>query len=198
MHRLRKGFEPDHTIKFSNEVEIDETFIGGLEKNKHRSKRTPNTQGRSVKTKTPVLGIIERNGKVYAIPVRDTKVENLLPLMQNKVEKGSKVFTDEYRSYRFLSGDYQHEIVNHSAEEFVRGDVHTNNIESFWAFLKRGLKGIYHHCSDQHLEKYINEFTFRFNIRKLSKGSKFDVLLANSKGRLDYKTLISDGKQKGR
>lgn len=96
----------------------------------------------------------------------------------------------EWRSYRSLSNYYFHYIVNHSANEFVSGEAHTNNIESFWALLKRGITGIYHNISDKHLEKYINEFTFRFNNRKLTDGSKFDVCLANSKGRLDYKTLI--------
>lgn len=134
--------------------------------------------------------MIQRKGKVYAIPVSDTKSVTILPIIDNKIEKGCIVYTDEWKSYKVLSVDYLHSIINHSANEFVSGDVHTNNIESFWALLKRGITGIYHHASDKHLEKYINEFTFRFNNRKLTDGSKFDVCLANSKGRLDYKTLI--------
>ena len=110
--------------------------------------------------------------------------------MRGKIKEGSSVFTDEWGPYKVLGIDYDHEIVNHSAEEFVRGNAHTNNIESFWALLKRGLTGIYHNVSDEHLWRYINEFSFRFNNRKLSEGSKFDVTLANTNGRLDYKTLI--------
>lgn len=110
--------------------------------------------------------------------------------MLNVVENGSNVYTDEWTSYKPLAKHFTHSIVNHGAEEFVNGDAHTNSIESFWAYLKRGIIGIYHHTSDKHLEKYINEFIFRFNNKKLTEGSKFDVYLANSKGRLDYKTLI--------
>jgi hypothetical protein len=109
--------------------------------------------------------------------------------MLDRIQKGSKVYTEEWGSYKPLSRTYSHSIVNHSAEEFVDGDARTNNIESFWALLKRGLPGIYHHTSDEHLFRYINEFTYRFNNRKLSEGSKFDVCLANTKGRFDYKTL---------
>ncbi|NQU85557.1 MAG: transposase [Mariniphaga sp.] len=94
--------------------------------------------------------------------------------------------------FRTLSKYYSHSVVNHGAEEFVNGIAHTNSIESFWAYLKRGIIGIYHHTSDKHLEKYINEFTFRFNNKKLTEGSKFDVCLANSKGRLTYKQLTSE------
>jgi len=144
----------------------------------------------SSKTKTPVLGIIKRNGNIYAIPVDDTQMKTIYPIMRKKVKKGSKVFTDEWKSYKVLGIDYDHKIVNHSAEEFVRGNAHTNNIESFWALLKRGLNGIYHSVSNEHLSCYINEFSFRFNNRHLSEGSKFDVTLANTNGRLEYKTLI--------
>ena len=191
LHRVRYAFQLPQD-KFTDIVEVDETYIGGKEKNKRKSKRTKGTQGRSTKTKTPVLGILQRGGKVYAIPVENTKGKTILPIMRDKVEVGASIYTDEWRPYRALSKDYNHGIVNHSADEYVRGDIHTNSIESFWALLKRGIIGIYHNVSDKHLDKYVNEFTFRFNNKNLTEGSRFDVMLANSSGRLDYKTLIAN------
>lgn len=126
------------------------------------------------------MGILERNGKVYALPVVSTKGATILPIMRDKIAVGSTVYTDEFAPYKSLRKEYIHQVVAHGADEFVRGTAHTNNIECFWSHLKRGVVGIYHHVSDQHIGRYVNEFSYRFNNRDLSEGSRFDVLLGNT------------------
>lgn len=120
-----------------------------------------------------------------------------MPIITQTVALGSTVYTDEYHPYRTLSSIYQHAIVRHSADEYVKGDVHTNSIESFWALFKRGVLGIYHHSSKKHLGRYVNEFTFRFNNRKMTDGSRLDVCLANTNNkRITYKKLIGKAQKK--
>lgn len=147
------------------------------------------SQGRSVKDKTPVFGMVERNGKLNAKVVKDTTCETLTRETVKYV-KDALVCTDEWWGYRSIKQLFQHEIVKHKSKEYVRNNVYTNTIEGFWSLLKRGIIGIYHFTSKQHLQRYVDEFVFRYNTRKQTECARFNLLLQNTEHRLTYKELI--------
>lgn len=143
-------------------VEIDETYIGGKEANKHSSKKL--REGRGSVGKIPVVGVVERRGKVKAFVVPNTKMETLNGVLLSNVAQGSVVNTDEFLGYGSVSDmGYVHNKVNHSAKLFVDGQACTNGIESVWSLLKRGFYGTFHKFSMKHLQHYVDEFDFRWN-----------------------------------
>jgi transposase-like protein len=189
MHRIRTAMETGTFEKLSGNVEVDETFIGGKAKNMHIKKRKEVIQGRGSVGKTAVMRLLERKGRVLAKVIENTNRETLHAEVKNNVEKDSNLFTDEWRSYRGLDEDYIHEVINHSIE-YVKGNVHTNGIENFWALLKRTLKGTYVSVEPFHLGRYLAEQTYRFNERKGNDKERFlGVLKAVSGKRLTYNEL---------
>lgn len=192
LHRLRYAFDhPNFQNTLGNIVEIDETFMGGESKNKHANKKVKNERGGTIHTQLPVLGMKERDGNIVAIVVPNRNKETILPLIRNVVENDTTIMTDEYSAYKDLKDGYEHLTVNHSAKEYVNQMAHTNGIENFWSHLKRGIDGIYHWCSKEHLQSYVDEFTLRFNTRDLNTQGRFDLILsAVSNKRLTYQNLI--------
>jgi transposase-like protein len=189
LHRIRLAMQNGSFEKLSGNVECDETFIGGKAKNMHKSKRDKVIQGRGSVGKTAVFGALERKGRVLAKVIESTNRETLHSEVKEKVETGSKLFTDEWLSYRGLDESYIHEVINHGIE-YVKGNVHTNGIENFWSCLKRTLKGTYVSVEPFHLSRYLDEQVFRFNERKLNDKERFiGVLEAVSGKRLTYDEL---------
>lgn len=187
LHKVRSLYGQDDSLELSECVECDEAYIGGNERNKHDSKRTDGTQGRSLKTKTPVFGMAQRNGNVVAIKTSDTKGRTLMPIIRQFVKEGSRIFTDEYIGYNSLvESEYSHAVVNHGARQFVDGDSYTNTIEGFWAQLKRSVFGIYHFISAKYLQRYVDESVFRYNTRKNTEGERFGMMFTRSIGVFRY------------
>lgn len=187
LSRIRQCFGLTDDDKMDGEIEADEAYIGGKNKNRHADKKVKG----NTDDKAPVLGMVQRGGKVSAKKVDDTTFESLALEIIKNVKQGAKLYTDEYSSYRRLKRVYDHSVVKHSRNQYVKGRVHTNTIESFWALLKRGIFGIYHFTSKKHLQLYVDEFCFRYNTRQVGESTRFNLLLQNTENRITYKELIN-------
>jgi transposase-like protein len=192
LHRLRCAFEhPNFKTMLENFVEIDETFIGGKNKNRHWNKKVPKCQGRNWKDKIPVLGIIERSGNLITQVVPNTQQNTIEPIVKANIKQETNIYTDEWYAYKDLGKWFNHQIVNHSAKQYVNGKATTNRVENAWSHLKR-LINTYHWISRKHSQKYVDEFTLRFNTRKYSDQDRFDLVLFSSVGKhLTYQQLIN-------
>ena len=186
-HRIREAMkDPAFSASMSGTVEVDETFIGGKPRAGQVKTRKQSREWGIQKTK--VVALVERDGKARSFRAANLTAETLQGAVRRHVEPGSRVMTDEFKSYKGLRVDYDHHSVNHGADEYVRGDVTTNSVESYFATLKRGVNGTYHRISEAHLPRYLAEFDFRFNTRGQTDGQRTIAALSQAEGkRLKYR-----------
>jgi transposase-like protein len=195
-HRIREAMRPLKSGPLGGEgktVEIDETYIGGKDKNKHASKR----KGRGGMDKAIAFALVERGGDVRSHHVPTVTAKTLGPILREQIHADTKVMSDDGGNTRVASQFASHQTVNHSIGEYVRGDVHTNTIEGYFSILKRGITGTYHHVSPQHLKRYLAEFDFRYNERialGVNGDTRADTALMNVRGkRLTYASTAKIG-----
>lgn len=196
LHRLREAVHVGFLEKMKGgEFEVDETFVGGKEQFKHKSKTPTSLRKRGQQGKVAVMGIVERGGEVRAKVVPNTKRSALEPEILKNVEVGSQVFTDTKMSYHKLKDYYYHQWVNHVKDQYVDGKTHTNTLENFWSLLKRSIKGTYIQIDGKHINRYVIEQAFRYNTRKETDAQRFERATEHIFGkRLKYKDLVGSKK----
>ena len=192
LHRIREAFADGPDARFMGPVEVDETYVGGKAKNIALRDRKRRITGRGAVDEAIVVGVLDRpTGQVVAGAVHDTTSRTLTGIVHSVTADGATVFSDEHRSYRPLASlGYCHEAVMHSASEYVRGDIHTNSIESLRSMFKRGYLGPYNHMSRAHLGRYVNEFAGRHNVQEMGTEQQMETMVGK---RLRYDHLVAVG-----
>lgn len=187
MHRIRFAMQQNPTDggKMTGTIEVDETYVGGKAKNMHWSKLQASGITTGGVGKQCVLGIVQRGGGIHRRVITDVSAATLKGAIKEMVSATARVITDEHKSYYYLGRVFSggHQVVHHRAGEYVRGDVYTNTAESSFALIKRGLMGIYHAVSKKHLPRYLAEFDFRWNNRKLNDGERTDAIIQGAAGK---------------
>lgn len=203
LHRIRTGMKERTPVKFKGIIESDETYMARKYRSDYKGltpeqvdyiQKTKNNK----KSKGAVIGLAEREtGLIKVVAFDENNLTNITNTVRENVEKRSILHTDESNLYNALGYEMRRETVKHSAKEWVKTDyygmkIHTNTVENFWSVMKRGVYGIYHQISYKHLQAYCDEFSWRFNSRKISDAERFTVTLRNTTGRLRYTDLIKN------
>jgi transposase-like protein len=193
-HRIRKAVADADTSLLSGIIEVDETYIGGKAKNMHKDARERKIKGRGASGKAMVLGAIERGGKIRLKVDKRADRETLHAFIKAMASPQAEcIMTDELPAYEGIADeDTRHETVKHSEEEWVRGDVHTNTVENAWSLFKRSIVGSYHQISAKHLDRYLDEFEFRFNNRNNPYLFRDTLLRLIASENLEYKELTKE------
>ena len=190
LQKIRYQMYLANESRLESKVEIDETYIGGKNKNRHWNKKVPHSQGRSHKDKTTVVGLIEREGLFIGRATKDTKSKTLSALIKAFVSRGSIIYTDENSSYNQIGKVYERYSVDHSKGLYGFGDITSNRIEASWTHLKRMVVGTYRNViSRKYLQKYVDEFAFRYNLRDEDNSDKFNCFLCCADLRLTHKQI---------
>ena len=201
LHRIRESLKAKGSELLTGVVEADETYMGRKFASDYvgiSPERAKVLIAKKLKGKGAVLGAIQRNGEVRAQAADTRNVASIANFIKANVSPEAKLYTDESPLYTLGLKDYDRQMVNHSQRQWAIQDIHTNNIEAFWAVMKRGIYGIYHQISYKHLQRYCDEFTFRYNNRKIHDGLRFTLAIQQVEVRLKYVTLINGKSKKER
>lgn len=197
LHRIREVLKDTNPSLMQGTVEADETYVGGKNKNRHAHKKVENSQGRAAKDKTPVVGLVQRDGRVKTFVVENTESATLQNIVKSNIAENVTLITDAYRSYSGLNAICNHITVKHTEGNYkTEGEKHTNTIEGFWSLFKRSYVGTYHFMSPQHLQRYMDEMSFRYNNRKISDCFRFEqAILMTDSPRIKYRELTAYGRR---
>ena len=193
LQRIRSAFGIENYNDLDGIVEADESFYGGKNKNRHNDKKAQKCHGRNFTDKVPIVGLIQRGGKMTATAVKNTSGDTLLPIIKEYVSKESILIADDWAGYNGVSTHCEHRTIKDISKGYQHdydSETHTNAIEGSWKIMKNSLRDNYNHVSRKHIQLYVDEFVYRYNLRKLDNSDKFNWLILNSDVRTKYKDLI--------
>ncbi len=191
--KVRTVFKDMDDSQLEGVVMCDETFVGGKNKNRHIDKKFKYTKGRDFPDKVTVMGLVEMDGNARLFAISKTSKEVLLPIIYKNVKENSSVVTDEWKSYRKLNKNYDHQKVDHSKKEFMNDcGFSTNCVEGLWSIVKRTYNGTYHNMSKKHIQRYMDEIAFRYNTRQYNSEERLNLIMGRIAFTLTQKQIINE------